>query len=229
MEQPNFSIVLPVYKQEDHIRELFHKYQTAFANFEDSVEFLFIVNGVSNSLSYDLKNLVESDSRFRVVTMQESGWGRAVKRGLQESHGKWVCYTNSARTNTHDLIRLLHYAKVDTFPVIKATRMTRDSFLRKLGSILYNFEFRMLFQVPVWDINGTPKILPRRVIDQVALESDGDLIDAELMAKLFSLEIHVVEVPVIYKGRIGGVSTTRLNSAFRMYFGLLSLYRRLRT
>ena len=45
--------------------------------------------------------------------------------------------------------------------VLKANRRIRESRRRRLGSLLYNIECRALFDLSVWDINGTPKIFPR--------------------------------------------------------------------
>ena len=42
----------------------------------------------------------------------------------------------------------------------------------------------MLLGTPLWDVNGTPKVFSSDFIKDLKLESDGDLIDAEVMAKI---------------------------------------------
>jgi hypothetical protein len=44
---------------------------------------------------------------------------------------------------------------------VKANRKIRDHWSRRLGSLLYNLECRALFDLSVWDVNGTPKVFPR--------------------------------------------------------------------
>ena len=48
--------------------------------------------------------------------------------------------------------------------VIKASRKIRENWKRRLGSLLYNLECRALFDLPYWDINGTPKVFGRHFI-----------------------------------------------------------------
>jgi hypothetical protein len=120
----------------------------------------------------------------------------------------------------------LRYAAVNDNVLVKASRIVRESWLRKGGSTLYNLEFRMLFRVPVWDVNGTPKVLPRKLLSSLPpLQelSDGDLIDAQLITWCFHAGIHLLEMPVLALHRFGGKSTTNIRSALKMYLGLLRL------
>src|SRR5262249_19263372 len=113
-----------------------------------------------------------------VIDSERGGWGLAVRLGLAEAKGELLCYTNSARTTAADLSLLLLYATVNPGVVVKANRKIRESWRRRLGSLLYNIECRALFDLNVWDINGTPKVFPRGFDKLLALKSDGDLIDA---------------------------------------------------
>lgn len=223
MSVPIFSIILPIYNQEEHIPILFRTYIEALERLADSWELIFVVNG-SKDKSYETAvNLAISFPTVKVFNLQEGGWGRSVKYGISVAQGKYICYTNSARTKVEDLIHILKYAKINDNTVIKATRIVRESFVRRLGSTIYNIENRLLLRVPIWDVNGTPKVIPRWVLEGIELISEGDLIDAEIMARCFKKGISIIEIPVINTIRIAGKSTTNLRSAFKMYFGLLNL------
>ena len=89
--------------------------------------------------------------------------------------------------------------------------------------LLYNFENRKLLGTPVWDVNGTPKVIPRPYLKDLNLISEGDLIDAEVMAKLHRKNVQIVEVLILSTKRIGGRSTTTMKSAMKMYWGLVKL------
>lgn len=218
-----FSIILPVYNQEEHLPILFKTYTEALKNLEDVWELIIVVNG-SKDISYETaRNLSASIPSVKVYNLPEGGWGRAVKYGISVAQGKYICYTNSARTKVEDLVLMLKYAKINDNSVIKATRIIRESFIRRLGSTLYNIENRLLMRVPIWDVNGTPKVIPRWILDSFELVSDDDLIDAEIMARCFKKGISIIEIPVINTMRIAGKSTTNFRSAFKMYIGLLKL------
>jgi hypothetical protein len=109
--------------------------------------------------------------------------------------------------------------------VLKANRRIRESVRRRLGSLLYNLEARALFDLAVWDVNGTPKIFPRSCDALVGLQRDDDLIDLEFVVACREQDYNVIEVPVLATTRHGGSSTTGYGSALRMYRGALEMRR----
>jgi glycosyltransferase involved in cell wall biosynthesis len=222
-----YSIVLPLYKQESHIDDLVSQYVKGLESQPYSWELILVVNGNKDGCFSKAVSHAKQDKRIIALELKEGGWGRAVKCGMAGAKGKLLCYTNSARTQISDLLLILNYARVNTEAVVKASRIVRASLLRKVGSVLYNFQNRILFQTAIMDVNGTPKVFPRKVWETLNIYSEEDLIDAEAVAKCFRKGIPIVEVPVRITNRRDGKSTTRLRSAFKMYAGLVSLHRRL--
>jgi hypothetical protein len=164
----------------------------------------------------------------RLTWRREGGGGRAVRAGLAEARGELVCYTNSARTAPEMLTLCLVYAMAYPGVVVKANRRLRESWRRRLGSLLYNLECRALFDIAVWDVNGTPKVFPRRYEQLLALEREDDLIDAEFNWICKREGYPIVEVPILGTPRLGGKSTTNVRSALRMYVGAWKLSREAR-
>lgn len=222
-----FSVILPIYQQEQQIAGIFTEYVGALSTMTDPWELIFVVNGSRDRSHEILVQLATGYPNVSVHNLKEGGWGRAVRHGFSVAHGTYICYTNSARTQLPDLLLILKYAKVNENVMVKASRIVRDRFLRKLGSVLFNFENRFLFQTAVMDVNGTPKVFPKQIWDQLDIFSNDDLIDAEAVAKCFKLHVPVVEVPVRLTARRSGRSTTRILSAGRMYCGLLRLRRKI--
>ncbi len=155
------SIVLPVHNQADHIGSIVEGFQQALARISNPVEFVLVVNGSSDRSLEVSSALAATNPSVRVINSAKGGWGLAVRLGLQAAQGDLLCYTNSARTTSQDLILLLLYAIANPGNVIKANRKVRESWQRRFGSLLYNLECRALFDFPYWDVNGTPKVFPR--------------------------------------------------------------------
>jgi hypothetical protein len=165
----------------------------------------------------------------RTVDSIRGGWGLAVKLGIREARGEMLCYTNLARTSAQDLMLLLLYAVAYPSVVVKANRKIRESWRRRLGSLLYNLECRSLFDLSNWDINGTPKVFPRSFGELLDLRRDDDLIDAEFSVICRTNAFPIIEVPIFSTRRHGGRSTTNYRSALRMYWGAFQLWRSIRT
>jgi glycosyltransferase involved in cell wall biosynthesis len=222
------SIILPVYNQESHIEVIYKNYISRLNEENFSYEIIFVVNG-SRDKSYEkCRSLENINTNIKAFEIKEPGWGRAVKFGIEKAGADLISYTNSARTNIDDLIKAIKFAGVDNHTVVKTNRIIRESFIRRLGSVIYNFENRYFFNTAIWDVNGTPKVFPRNIIKNMEILCDNDLIDAELMAKCRKNNVTIIEIPVYSTDRISGKSTTNLKSAFNMYFGLVKLKRRLK-
>jgi len=218
-----FSIILPIYKQSDHVQEIIKNYSADLPKLKKSFEIILVVNGndiQSHKASIKLK---KKYSFIKVLFLEKSGWGNAVKAGINEADADFIAYTNSARTRSEDLRQILEFAHKNPGFVIKANRLLRLGAMRKIGSTLYNIECRILLRTPVWDINGTPKVIPGNFAHKMNLKSEDDLIDAELAARCRKMSIPIIEYPVLFPPRIGGKSTTNFKSAIRMYLGVISL------
>jgi hypothetical protein len=223
MPESEISVVLPVYNQADHIGKIVQGYVEVLRNLKHPVELILVVNASRDASLERCRELQAIYPEIRVLYDAEPGWGRAVRAGLTAASGRVVCYTNSARTSPYTLALHLMVALANPGMVIKANRKMRYPLMRKIGSVLYNFECRMLFDLPVWDVNGTPKAIPRELLKQLNLKEDGDLIDLELVVKCSSLGFQILELPIVSTTRHGGESTTNYSSALKMYWGALKM------
>lgn len=225
MAERLLSIILPVYNQGDHLRAIVADYERELARVPASHELLLVVNGSRDDSLQVARELESEYGPVRVSHSERGGWGLAVRLGLREARGDILCYTNSARTTPQDLTLSLLYATAYPEVVIKANRKIRESWRRRLGSLLYNLECRALFDLPYWDINGTPKVFPRSFGKLLALTRNDDLIDAEFVATCRREGYPMLELPTLSTRRHGGKSTTGYRSALRMYWGAYQLWR----
>lgn len=219
------SIILPVHNQADHIGQIVHGYVSALGDLIKNFELILVANACTDNSLEVCNELAKQNSQVKVVQTEEGGWGKAVKLGLKEAKGDIVCYTNSARTSPEVLRSHLEYSLINPNVVVKANRKIRENLQRRLGSLLYNLQCRMLFDSPVWDINGTPKVFPRKYTPLLNLSREDDLIDAEFVALCRKHDYPMLEVPVLSTRRHGGKSTTNYGSAVKMYLGALQLWR----
>lgn len=221
----DISVVLPVHNQADHIAEIVPEYVRALSKVPRSYELLLVTNACKDNSSQICKSLGEQYEQVRTVDTKYGGWGLSVKLGLKAARGEILCYTNSARTSSEILVLVLLYAIAYPHVVIKANRKIRESLRRRLGSLLYNLECRAFFDLPTWDINGTPKVFPRHFDKLLKLNRDDDLIDAEFNVVCRREQYPILEVPILSTKRHGGKSTTNYVSALKMYWGAYQLWR----
>jgi hypothetical protein len=225
---PDISVVLPVYNQGNHIEAVVTNYTAAMNRLPLSYEILCVINGPRRDNSLEIcQRMAREQPTIRALCIDEGGWGRAVRYGLGEARGRLLCYTNSARTTAEDLTLFILYGHAHPDVVIKANRKIRESVARRTGSLLYNLQCRSLFDLPCWDINGTPKVFPRSFEGLLQLERNDDLIDLEFNVVCRNRGYRMIEIPILSTTRHGGTSTTNYSSAVRMYRGAFELRKRL--
>jgi glycosyltransferase involved in cell wall biosynthesis len=213
------SVILPIHNQAEHVRPVVEGHIAALRRLEREFELILVLNGCADRSEEICRELAEEHPQVETIVLEQGGWGRAVRAGLAAARGEHVCYANSARTTPEMLTLLLIYASAYSGVVVKANRRIRDSWFRRLGSLLFNLECRALFDLSVWDINGTPKVFPREFTHLLELRRDDDLIDLEFNAVCKREGYPVIEVPLLATVRHGGRSTTNVRSALRLYAG----------
>jgi glycosyltransferase involved in cell wall biosynthesis len=223
---PLVSIILPVYRQADHIGALVEEYTRSLVAASIRYEMLLVVNGPMGDGTWDAcKHLEGAFPGVRALRSDPPGWGGAVIEGVRASRGDPVCYTNSARTSAADLVQCIPYSLANPTCVVKAMRKIRESKRRRLGSLFFNLECRALFDLYYWDINGTPKVFPRRFAKLLELRRPDDLVDLEFCVICGREGYPVLEIPAFSTRRHGGASTTRIGSAVRLYAGAWRMWR----
>ena len=228
MSVPLASVVLPVYNQADHIGKVLEEYASALERLDFAYELLPVVNGPRRDNSLEICKVLEARLPVvRTLCIEQGGWGRAVRAGLAGARGELLCYANSARTTGKDLLLVLLYGSIHTDSVIKASRRIRENWPRRLGSLLYNLQCRALFDLPYWDINGTPKVFHRSLSRLLDLSRDDDLIDLEFNVICRREGYPVIETPTFSTSRHSGGSTTNLRSAWRLYRGAFEMRQRM--
>jgi hypothetical protein len=107
--------------------------------------------------------------------------------------------------------------------LVKVRRRFRmDGFIRKCISVFYNVLITTMFGgLGSIDINGNPKIIPRKYIDRMNLKSKDWFLDAEIMIKAKRLGLKVYEFNVLAQMREGGTSNVSAGTCLEFLANLL--------
>jgi hypothetical protein len=116
-------------------------------------------------------------------------------------------------------IKLLEDSKAD---FVKARRINRVFWERKIISRVYNALAGLLFGLDLSDINMHPKIFRRELVKGGELISIGESVDLEVVLRAQKKGYKIVEIPVKERVREGGKSSVNPSVAFRMFKDMLS-------
>lgn len=107
--KPDLSIILPVFNQADHIADVVRRYLSQFKG--RSNEIVLVPNACQDDSARICRKLEKASKMIRVVENPKGGWGLSVRMGLQTARGRFLCYTNSARTDPATVAALFSKAR----------------------------------------------------------------------------------------------------------------------
>ena len=199
------SIVLPAYNEAANIeRAVAEATEVADRLFEDH-EILVVDDGSSDGTAAAVKALAARDERVRLQAHgRNRGYGEALRTGFLASRHDYVFFTDAdLQFDMNELERFLPY--LGTVDVVAGYRVNRqDPSSRRAMAYAWNLLVRLLFYVPVRDIDCAFKIFDRRRLSDVDIESVGAMVNTELMVKLGRRGASVVEVGVHHRPRVAG-------------------------
>lgn len=199
------SIVLPAFDEEANVEQaIAEATATAERLFADH-EVIVVDDGSSDRTAALVRAIGEQDGRVRVISHgRNRGYGEALRTGFLASRLDYVFFTDAdLQFDLAELERFLPYA--GTVDVVAGYRMNRqDTAVRRAMAYGWNVLVRMLFYVPVRDIDCAFKLFDRRALSAIDIESVGAMVNTELMVKLGRRGASVVEVGVTHRPRPAG-------------------------
>lgn len=199
------SIVLPAFNEEANIEQAIAEATRVGERLFGRHEVVVVDDGSADRTAELVRAAGERDPRVRLVSHGENrGYGEALRSGFLATELDFVFFTDAdLQFDLDELEGFLQYA--GTVDVVAGYRMNRqDPLPRRLMAYGWNLLVRVLFYVPVRDIDCAFKLFDRRVLRAIEIESVGAMVNTELMVKLGRAGASVVEVGVSHRPRRAG-------------------------
>jgi glycosyltransferase involved in cell wall biosynthesis len=223
---PDFSLVMPCYNEAAVVGQTVRRILAAFERAGIGLEVVAVDNGSTDRTGEILEALSRGHPEVKPVRVDKNvGYGFGVLTGLAACRAPWVgVIPADGQVSAEDVVQLYEGAVAAGAPVLgKARRRFRlDGPARKVVSIAYNLLFRLFWPgVASLDINGLPKILPRDVVQQMALTSRGWCLDPEIVIKAYYLGLPILEYNVFARMRGSGLSHVRASTCSEFLLWML--------
>lgn len=223
---PDVSFVMPCYNEEAILGYTIPKLIEAFEEKGYKLELIAVDNG-SQDRTGEIIRKFAAENRGVVYHRVEKnqGYGYGILSGIPLAKAPWVgMIPADGQVDAEDVVRLYEaVAASDGYVLGKVRRRFRmDGFRRKVVSVAYNIFIRLLWpKLGSIDVNGSPKILPRKILLAMELESKGWLLDPEIMIKAYYMGLRVMELNVFARMRSGGTSHVRPSTMWEFFKHLL--------
>jgi glycosyltransferase involved in cell wall biosynthesis len=168
----NFSIVVPIYNEEDNIAELYLAITSALDTTDSDYEIIMVDDGSADGSFSALKRLAAQDQRVKVIRFRRNfGQTAAMSAGFDAASGSIIIpMDGDLQNDPADIPRLIDKLH-EGYDVVSGWRSDRkDTFItRKIPSMLANALISSLTGVHLHDYGCTLKAYRREVLDGINL------------------------------------------------------------
>lgn len=212
----NFAVIIPAYNEAENIPELVRELRGTFERFGLEGEVVLVDDGSTDGTAAVARREAAGWGRFRVVSHRRNfGKTEALLTGAEAADGDvLVLYDADLQHSPDEIPRFL--AKIDEgWDIVTGRKVGR--YRKRAVSGIYNRLSRLLFDVPVSDLNSM-KAFRREVLDEVRLRHDWHRFFVVLAyARGFSM----AEIPIrLYPRRHG---EAKYSGRGRIVVGFLDL------
>ena len=219
---PEISVVIPVYNEEDNLRELGERLIRTLTRMDRTFEIIFVDDG-STDRSWQLLTELNNQYPQYVRALQfhrNFGQHQAIFAGFQAARGQVMVTLDADLQNHPEEIPRLVAKLEEGYDTVGGWRENRrDSLFRRLPSLLVNYVMSKVTGVKLRDYGCMLRAYRRPVIDCInQCQESSSFIRA--LANLFSHR--VAEIPVGHAERERGVSKYSLIKLLRLNFDLMT-------
>lgn len=228
--RPSVSVFFPCYNEEANVERTTLAALRACDRLFDEYEVIIVNDGSRDRTGEIADRLAAQYRQVRAVHNRPNrGYGGALRRGFAEARMAYVFYTDGdGQFDFEEMENLLPL--LQRHDIASAYRRNRrDPLHRRINAACWGALVDLLFGLRLRDVDCAFKVYPRRLFEEIELESNGALIDTEVLAKAKGLGYTIGQIGVNHYPRTAGAQTGAsprvILRAFRELFALHSRIR----
>jgi len=151
--KPFLSVVSPVYRSADSLRELVRRLGTTLSQITNDYE-IILVNDSSPGNDWEIiRELAQNEKRLKGLSLSRNfGQHNAIFAGLQAAQGEWVVVMDCDLQDQPEEILKLYAKATAGYEIVLARRQARqDNFFRKFFSTIF---YRFLSYLTETNLDG---------------------------------------------------------------------------
>jgi len=164
----DYSIVVPVYNEEEIVREFYNELIKVLNNINGAIEIIFVTGGNTDSTLSILRGIASSDKRVKAINMSRRfDYQVALTAGFDHSLGNAIISMDGDLQHPPSLIPELIKQYKQGFNIVYTVRHDTEgeSILKKIGSKLFYLALKTLTQID-FDKNAADfRLLSRKAVD----------------------------------------------------------------
>lgn len=228
--KPSVSVFFPCYNEEANVERTTLAAVEACERLFDQYEVIIVNDGSRDRTGEIADRLAATLPHVRAVHNRPNrGYGGALRRGFEEARMPYVFYTDGdGQFDFEEIERLLPL--MSKYDIVSAYRMNRqDPLHRRINAACWGMLVNLLFGLRLRDVDCAFKIYPRRLFQEIEVQSNGAMIDTEVLARARRQGYSIGQIGVHHYPRTAGTQTgANLRVILRAFRELFALHGRIK-
>jgi len=164
---PIISVVVPVYKAENCLDELYHRLVTALEPITSDFEIILVEDCGGDNSWQVIEQLATKDKRVRGIQFSRNfGQHYGITAGIDHCQGNWVVVMDCDLQDRPEEIPRLYAKALEGYDIVLARRIARqDPLLKRITSLLFYKLFSYLADIEYDGASGNFRIMSRKVVE----------------------------------------------------------------
>jgi len=162
---PKYSLIIPIYNEEETIPELYRRVSAVMDSLDDSVELILINDGSRDRSLNLMRELQERDARVCYISFARNfGHQAAVTAGLNFARGQVIVVLDADLQDPPELIPKM----IDSWQAgyqAQRTKRKKESWFKRLTAYVFYRLLRQLADVDIPADTGDFCLMDRQVVD----------------------------------------------------------------
>jgi glycosyltransferase involved in cell wall biosynthesis len=215
------SVVIPVFNEEDSIKELYGQISAALKN-QKEYEIIFINDGSSDKSEKAIIDLSNEDKRVKLISFYRNfGKSAALSEGFKYASGEIIITMDADLQDDPNEISNLINKLDEGYDLVSGWKQKRyDPWTKTFPSKIFNFMTRILTGVNIHDFNCGLKAYRSSVIKSIEVFGGRHRYIPALAGQM---NFSVSEVVVNHRPRVYGETKYGGSRIFHGFFDLLTI------
>jgi glycosyltransferase involved in cell wall biosynthesis len=221
------SIVLPCFNEAENVAEAVRLASLAGRRAARAYEIIVVDDGSTDDTLAIASALAAGDPSVRVMVHERNlGYGAALRSGIEAARQPWILLTDADRQ--FDLTQLEDFLPfAPDHDLLVGHRVARqDPLGRRVTARAWNALVRVVFGLPVRDVDCAFKLVRRERVANLPLVSSGAMISTELLVRCLADGARMKELDVRHRPRTAGRQSGNDPRVVARAFGELAVLRR---
>lgn len=222
----SLSVFFPCLNEEPNIPLFVEEAMRVLPKFARKYEIIIVNDGSRDGSLKIAKKMKKKYPEVEIVNHAKNrGYGASLKSGFAHAKYDWVFFTDGDLQFSLDQLKDFLPFTEKYQAVIGFRKKRADGALRDTNAKIYKTFVDILFRLHVKDIDCAFKLISKKALNLVNLESEGAFISAELLYKLKKKRIKFKQLPVDhFPRRYGSPTGNKLSVILRACKEALRLY-----